>query len=144
VQQLLAAPAEFARTAGTSMQLVGETTSASATTDKAFFEFDLPDTYIPGASIQITVNAVVTGAGTLTAASTNLTVAAYTETKGVEAALIVTPAVTLPATIAADLSFTITSPGLVPGQHIAIECSLLVTSSAGANTGAINSVSYAA
>lgn len=133
-----------ARTAGASLQLAGEATSSSAVTDKAFFEFNLPDTYIAGANIPVTVNAVVTGSGTLTAPSTTMTVAAYTEINGVEAALTVSAAVAIPKTTAANLAFTVTGTGLVPGQHVAIELAMLVTSASGANTGYINSVSYSA
>lgn len=134
----------ISRIAGTSMYLVGETTSASAVTDKAFFEFTLPESYVAGSNIPVTVNAVVLGTGTLNTAATTMTVAAYTETNGVEAALTVSAAQLIPATTAADLSFTITGTNLVPGQHVAIELSMLVTSTAGANTGHLQSVSYQA
>lgn len=130
------------RTAGTSLQLLGEATSSSAKTNKALFEFNLPDTYVAGANIPVTVNAVVTGSGTLTTVSTTMAVAAYTETNGVEAALTVSAAQQIPATTAANLSFTVTGTNLVPGQHVAVELVMLVTSSSGANTGTINSVSY--
>ncbi len=133
----------IARTAGTSLQLAGETTSASAVTDTAFFEFNIPDSYIAGSNIPLTVNAVVTGAGTLTAASTTITASAYTETNGVEAALTVSAAQQF-GLVAADLIFTITGTNLIPGQHIGLQLAMLVTSSAGANTGYINSVSYQA
>jgi hypothetical protein len=133
-----------ARTAGTSLQLVGEATSASAVTDKAIFEFNLPDTYAAGANIPVTINAVVTGSGTMTAASTTMTVAAYTETNGVEAALTVSAAVQIPKTTAANLAFTITGTNLVAGQHLVVELSMLVTTSAGACTGYINSASLQA
>ena len=43
----------IARTAGTSLTLAGEATSASAKTDKAFFEFTLPETYVAGANIPV-------------------------------------------------------------------------------------------
>lgn len=128
------------RTAGTSMALVGEATSSSAKTDKALFEFNLPDTYVAGANISVTVNCAATG-GTITAASTTLTVAAYTETNGAEAALTVSAAQQIPAT-AGNLVFTITGTNLTPGQHVALELVMLVTTSAGAGTGTIYSVAY--
>lgn len=134
-----------ARTAGTSLQLVGEATSSSAKTNKAFFELDLPSTYVAGADIPVIVNAIVTGTGTLTAASTTITVAAYTETGGVETALTVSAAQQFDKT-GETLTFTITgaASGLVPGSHIAIELTVLVTSASGANTGTINSVAIQA
>jgi hypothetical protein len=133
-----------ARTPGASLQLVGETTSGDAATDKALWEFDLPGTYIPGADIPVVINAVVTGDGTLTDADTTLTVDAYTETDGVEAALTVSAAQMIAPVTASSLTFMVTGSGLQPGQHILIELTMLVTSSAGANTGAINSASFGA
>ena len=133
----------IARTAGTSLQLVGEATSASAKTDVALWEFDLPATYVAGANIPVIVNVIVTGTGTLTAASTTITVAAYTEAAGVETALTVSAAQEFDKT-GEILTFTITGTGLVPYQHIAIEITMLVTSASGANTGTINSVAFKA
>jgi hypothetical protein len=128
------------RVAGTSLVLTGEATSASAKTDKALWEINLPDSYKPGANISVAVNCLASG-GTITAASTTMTVAAYTETNGVETALAVTAAQQIPST-ATNLTFTITGTGLVPGQHLALEAVMLVTTSAGAGTGQINGVSY--
>ena len=134
----------IARTAGTSLTLVGEATSSSAKTNKALFEFNLPDSYVPGKDIAVVVNAFAAGTGTLTTLSTTMTVAAYSETNGVEAALSVSAAVLIPKTTAADLAFTITGTGLVPGQHIALELTMLITTASGANTGTINSISFQA
>jgi len=131
------------RTAGSSLVLVGEATSANAKTDKAMFEFDLPDTYVANANIPVTVNCNYSGAGTVTAASTTMTVSAYTEANGVETALTVSAAQQIPST-AADLVFTITGTGLAAGAHLVIELTMLVTSSSGANTGQVNSVAYTA
>jgi hypothetical protein len=128
------------RTAGTSFVLTGEATSSNAKTDKAIWEFDLPGSYAAGSNIAVTVNCQASG-GTITAATTTLTVAAYTEVNGVEAALTVSAAQEIPAT-ATGLVFTITGTALVPGQHLALEAVMLVTTSAGAGTGVINSVSY--
>lgn len=132
-----------ARTAGTSLALVGEATSASAKTNKAFWEFNLPSTYIAGSNIPVKINAIVTGSGTLTGASTTIAVAAYTETNGVEAALTVSAAQQFDKT-GENLTFTITGTGLTPGQHVAVEVTMLVTSASGANTGQLNSISITA
>ncbi len=129
------------RTAGTSLTLIGEATSgAAAKTDTALFEFNLPDSYVAGANIAVTVNCNTTGS-TITAASTTMTVAAYTEIAGAEAALTVSAAQQIPAT-AGNLVFTVTGTGLTPGAHVAVELTMLVTTSAGAAHGIINSVSY--
>lgn len=130
-----------ARTAGTSLTLVGEATSSNAKTDKVMWEFNLPDTYVAGSNIPVVVNANYTGSGTITGASTTLTVAAYTETAGVEAALTVSAAQQFTGT-ATNYTFTVTGTNLVPGQHVAVEVTMLVTSASGANTGQINSVAF--
>lgn len=133
----------ISRTPGTSLQLAGEATSASAKTNKVAFEFNLPDTYIAGNDIPVTVNCIVTGAGTLTTASTSMAIAAYSETNGVEAALPVSGSQLFDKT-GETLKFTITGTGLVPGQHVMLELVQVVTTSAGACTGFINSVSLQA
>ena len=131
----------ISRTAGTSMVLVGEATSgAQAKTDKALFEFDVADTYVAGANIPVTVNCNYSGT-VVTAASTTMTVAAYTEVNGVETALTVSAAQQIPAT-AGNLVFTITGTPLTPGAHVTVELVMLVKSSSGAVTGQINSVAY--
>ena len=134
----------ISRTAGSSMTLIGEATSgADNKTDKALFEFNLPDSYKAGSNIVVTVNCNTTGT-VITANSTTMTVAAYTESNaGVEAALSVSAAQQIAAT-AGDLAFTITGTGLVPGQHVAVELTMLVTTGSGAAHGIINSVRYGA
>lgn len=127
------------RTAGTSLTLDGEVTSGNAKTDKVIFEINLADSYQAGANIPVVVNCNYTGGGTITAGSTTMTVAAYTETNGVEAALTVSAAQQMAAT-AGNLTFTITGTSLVPGQHVVVELVMLVTSASGGNTGHINSV----
>jgi hypothetical protein len=128
------------RTAGTSLTLVGEVTSSSAKTDKVMFEYNMPDTYIAGNPITVTVNASVSGSGTLTGASTTMTLAAYSETNGVEAALTVSAAQPIVAA-GSDLVFTVTpSAAITAGRRIVLELTMLITSASGANTGAINSV----
>lgn len=131
----------IARTAGTSYDLIGTVTSSNAQTTKAMWETNVASTYASGTAIPIVVNANYTGSGTITAASTTLTVAAYTEVGGVETAITgITSAQQFTGT-AANYTFNIPSTaGLVPGQHIAIEVTMLVTTSSGANTGQINSV----
>lgn len=133
----------IARTAGTSLALVGEATNANAATDKCLFEFDLPDSYVAGQSIPLVVNAAITGTGTLTAASCTLTAAFYTEGNGIETPGTVSAAGTIVAA-GGDLNFTITGTALTPAQRCALELTMLVTSSAGANTGRINKVAIQA
>lgn len=133
----------IARTAGTSLQLIGEATSSNAKTDYAMWEFSLPDSYVAAANIPVTINAIVTGAGTLNAGSTTITLAAYTEVNGVETAITVSAAQAFTKT-GGDLVFTITGTGLAPSQRLVFEITMLVTTSAGACTGYINKISYQA
>ena len=133
------------RTAGTSLALVGEATSSSAKTDKAMWEFDLPDSYVAGANIPVSVNVQITGSGTLTAASCTLTVAVYTESDvGVEAAIAGITAATQIVAAGSTLVFTVPGTGLASAQRCVLELTMLITSSSGANTGQINSVAYQA
>lgn len=130
------------RTAGTSLTLVGEATSSSAKTDKVLFEIRVPDTYVApiAGTFPVTVNASVSGSGTLTVASTTITLAAYTETDGVEAALTVSAAQQIVAA-GSNLVFNVTPTSAVAaGRRIVLEITMLVTTSSGANTGTINAV----
>ncbi len=132
-----------ARTAGSSLALVGEATSSNAKTDQALFEFNLPDSYVSGANLAFDVNCETTGSGTLNAASTTMAVAALSEVNGGETPLPVSAAQEIPAT-AGDLIFTVAGAGLVPGSHVVLELAMLITSSSGANVGQVNSISYTA
>jgi len=133
----------ISRTAGTSLVLLGEATSSNAKTDKAFWEVNLPTTYVTNANIPVNVYAAILGTGTLTAASCTLTVAAYSEVNGVETALTVSSAQTIVAA-GTVYGYTITGAGLVAGNNIGIELVGLVTTSSGANTLEIGGISYVA
>jgi hypothetical protein len=131
----------IARTAGTSYALIGAATSSSGVTTKAMWETSIASTYASGTVIPIVLNGNYTGSGTVTAASTTFTVAAYTEVGGVETAISGITAAQQFTGTPANYTFNIPSTaGLVPGQHIAIEVTMLTTTSAGAATGQINSI----
>lgn len=132
------------RTAGTSLRLVGEATSASAVTDKAMWEFSLPDTYVAGAVIPVNANAAIGGTGTITAASCTLALAAYSEALGVETALTVTGGTQQIVAGGGTLSWNVAGTGLVPGSHVALELTMLITTATGANTGQVNEVWFLA
>lgn len=138
----------ISRTAGTSAVLVGEATSSSAKTDKALWEFNLPTTYVAGAAITFNIDCNYTGTGTVTAASTTILGALYTESNtGGEAAVTVTQTATQFTATATQYPFAVSAAnaaaaGLVPGMRVAFEATMLVTTSAGAATGQINSVTY--
>jgi len=134
----------ISRTAGTSLALVSETTSASAVTDKAMWEFDLPDTYVAGAAIPVVVNAAITGTGTLTAASCTVALACYSEVNGVETALTVTGGAIQIVAAGSDLTWSVAGVGRTPGERLVLETTMVVTSSSGANTGQLRRISYSA
>lgn len=140
----------ISRTAGTSLVLVGEATSSSAKTDKVMFETVLPDTYIAGAAITIAADANYTTTGTVTAASTTLNMAMYAESvAGVEAAVTVTGGAQQFTASAASYSWTVSAvnaaaASLVAGMRVVFELTMLVTTSAGAATGQLNSLSFTA
>lgn len=140
----------ISRTAGTSLVLVGEATSSNGKTDKVVFEFDLPDTYVSGSAITINADANYTGSGTVTAASTTLTMNAYTESDaGVEAAITVTGGAQQFTGTAASYSWTISAANaatanLAAGVRVVLELVMLVTTSSGALTGQLNSMSFTA
>ena len=130
-----------ARTAGTSYALIGAATSSSAVTTKAMWETNVASTYVSGATIPVVVNANYTGTGTITGASTTLTVTAYTEVGGVETAISGITAAQQFTGTATNYTFNIpTSAGLVVGQHIVVEVTMLVTTASGANTGQLNAI----
>lgn len=130
------------RTAGTSMVLTGETTSSSAKTNSAIWEFNLPSTYVAGANIPVVINTGYTGGGTVTAASTTIAAQMYSESAtGAETTITTSAAQQISGTVA-PYTFTVTGTGLVPGQHVVLQVTLLVTTSAGGATGTVNSVAY--
>jgi len=133
------------RSAGATCYLVGETTSSNAKTDKVVFDWRVPDSYVAGQAISVVVHAQYTGSGTVTGASTTVALAAYTESGGVETAI---AGITAAQQITnADGAYTFSIPGaagLVAGQEVLLEITLVITSASGANTGQINSVAAVA
>ncbi len=131
------------RSAGTSCVLQGLATSGNAKDNFALWQVNLPASYVAGANIPVIVNAGILGTGTLNAGSCTLTVQAFVEVNGVETALTVSASQTIVAT-PAPYTFTITGTGLTTYENVCIEVDGLVTSSSGANTLEINSVSFVA
>lgn len=130
----------ISRVDSTSMYLIGEAASGVAATDTGLWEFVLPDTYVAGANVPVTVNTSIAGTGTFTAASTMVKVDAYTEINGVETPLTVSAAQQFTAANT-SLVFTVTGTGLTPGAHVVIEVTMTLTDVTGPLTGHVNSVS---
>jgi len=132
------------RTAGSVFVLTGETATAGTKTDKATAQVTLLSSYNNGAAIPVVVNCNTAGSGTITAASTVLSVAAYSEINGVEAVLTVTGGSQQIPSTAGNLNYSIAGTGLVQGATITIELTATVVTSAGSANAQINSVSYTA
>ncbi len=137
----------IARTAGTSAYLTGVATAdTTPATTAMMWELDLPDTYVAASNIPVLINCVVPVATFVTAASTTMTVAAYSvSAAGVETALTVSAAQQIALTTASTLTFTITGTPLVRGSRIVLSLTALVTTTAGgASSVRVNSVGYTA
>lgn len=134
----------FSRTAGTSFVLSAEATSSSTVTNAAAVFFNLPPTYINGSNITVTVNANYTGSGTIVAASTTIAVAMYTDVNGVETQITGVTAAQEFGSTAKNYTFTVPGTGLTAGALVALQITMVVDSSSGANTGQVNQVSYTA
>lgn len=130
----------IARTAGTSLDLVGEATSGNTKTNVGFWEFNLPPDYVAGSDLALNVNCSISGSGTLTAASCVLTPTMYTEVNGTETALTISEGQQIVAA-GSTLTFRVTGDDLNPGDHLGLQLSMAIVSSSGANTGHIRSVS---
>lgn len=126
-------------TAGTSVALTGESTSASSVTDAALFEFVLPQGYVAGANVTLTINAKQAGAGTVTTKTLNANayLVAKDGTMGSDLIGVTAKAIT---TSAADYTFTIPGTGLVAGSHLLLNLTTVIATSAGAANSQVNSV----
>jgi hypothetical protein len=140
----------LSRNGGTSFAIVGAATSSSAVTTNTMWEVVLPDTYVAGSAITWTVDANYTGSGTVTAASTTLNLTADAESDaGAETALTITGGAQQFTGTAATYQWTLSAANaaaasLVAGSRLVFTVVMLVTTSAGAATGQINSVTYTA
>lgn len=129
-------------TAGTSVALTGESTSASSKTDTALLDLVLPPTYVAGQNLTVDVNCQSAGAGTITVETVNLNAYLVANAGTMGADLIGVSAQTI-TNAAADYAFTITGTGLVPGSHLLLKLVTVITTSAGAANSQINSLRVA-
>jgi hypothetical protein len=135
----------ISRTAGTSLVLSAEATSSNTKTDTVNFEFVLPDTYVAGAALPIVIDANYTGSGTVTTTSIECKVSLM----GVTGAQTVVYDSTQAGPTATATHYTFNVPvadtvNFVPGSVIQLTITMIVTTSAGALTGQINSVKFVA
>lgn len=126
-------------TAGTSIALTGESTSASTKTDDVLFDYVLPQNYIAGQNITLTANAKQAGAGTVSAKTIDALAYLLANDGTMGADIIAVAAKTL-TNANADYAWTIPGSGLVPGSHLLLRLTTVITTSAGAANAQINSV----
>lgn len=129
----------ISETAGTSIALTGESTSASSKTDAFLIDYVLPANYIAGQNITFTVNCQQAGAGTVTVETVNANAYLVANAGTMGSDLINVSAKTITAS-AADYAFTIAGAGLVPGSHLVLKVTTVITTSAGAANSQINSI----
>ena len=121
-----------ALTAGTSEALDGEAAKGNTKTDTVYFEHVLPNSYVEGQNITVTVNAALTGTGT--AGTHTLTGHAYLlANNGTMSTDLVTTAAANITAAGADMSFTIPGATLVPGARVLIGVTTAVQETGGAN-----------
>jgi hypothetical protein len=126
-------------TAGTSIGLTGESTNANSKTDVALIDYVVPSNYVAGQNLTLTVNAQSQGAGTNTVRTVNANAYAVAN-NGTQGADLINVAAKTITGAAADYVFTIVGTGLVPGSHLLLKLTTVITTSAGANNALINSV----
>lgn len=130
-------------TAGTSEVLTGEAAQGNTKTDAAIREYTVPNTYVAGQALTVTVNTGYTGSGTVGAST--IAVAAYltsvTGTQG--SSLVTTSATAISGATAANYTFNVTGTTLAPGSRLLIKVTLVTIETGGAATltGTVNSLS---
>ncbi len=128
-------------TPGTSLYLIGANASSSTVTANALWEVTLPNDYVAGRDLTLTVNAYASGGGTL-GATKSLTLTAYknTDSSGAQGSNLGPSAATL-TTAAADYPLTITGTTLSPGDRVLFKLSAIVQETAAGTLAArINSL----
>lgn len=125
-------------TPGTSLVLTGETATSGTKTDKAIAEYVLPENYVAGQDITVTVSAKQTGTATVKTIDCEAWEMASVGTAGTDLCATAVQSIT---TSNADYAFTITGTNLSPGDRVMIQLTSVSTEAAAGNTNAaINSV----
>lgn len=112
------------------LTLDGEATISETEVSVSWLQYRIPYNYLPGGTFSITVNHVLTGAGTNNGSTIDFSV--YEQTDGaVGADLVTTAAQAMQKTTYVESAFVITPTGLVPGDELNIKLSTSVIESAG-------------
>lgn len=130
----------LAITLGTSFALASESANNNTKTDVALWEYVLPPTYKSDQDITVTVNASITGAGTLSTKTAQIK-AYKTASDGTQGADIGPGSASAMTAAGADVAFTVTGTGLVAGDKLVFSLTTILTESASSGMVAnINSV----
>jgi hypothetical protein len=130
----------YAITLGTNFYLVSEAANSNTKTDDAIFEYVLPASYVKGQNLTVTVNASITGSGTLSTKTAQIK-AYRCGTGGTQGADIGPGAATEMTAAGADVTFTITGTTLNPGDKVVFLLETVLTeTAASAMTAHINSI----
>jgi hypothetical protein len=127
-------------TLGTAQRLVSEAANSNTKTDDAVVEYILPQAYIAGQGVTATVNASITGAGTLTTKTAQIK--AYRVAADGSMGADIGPGAGVAITAGgADIPFAIAGATLNPGDKLLLEIETVLTETAASNMVAnINSV----
>lgn len=133
-------------TPGTTFYLVGESCQNNTKTDKALWEYTLPDSYVAGTDVVISPNAGFSGTGTVSTKTVDVN--AYEQaadgTQGAD--LCSTAAQNLGAVgVYSDFAFVIDGDNLAPGDKLLIVVTVALTETGNANPilARLNSVNVA-
>lgn len=130
----------IAITLGTSFALASESANNNTKTDVALIEYVIPDTYIAGTNLTVTVNASITGSGTLTTKTAEIK-AYKTAADGTQGSNISATGATAMTAAGADIAYTITGTTLSPGDKVVLSLTVILTETASSGMVAnINSI----
>lgn len=127
-------------TPGTVLELISEAATSETKTDKALWEITLPQGYVAGEDITITLDCQVNGAGTSDDSTIDLS-AYLCAVDGTGTDDLVSTAAQIIATGAAEYAFVIDGATLSPGDRLLVVATMaVIESAASAITGVISSV----
>lgn len=130
-------------TPGTVLQLISEVANNNTKTDKALWEFVVPDSYVAGQDLSLIINAEINGAGTPGTKTVDAEVFEQA-TNGTGTTDICATAAQAIAANAADYTFTITGTNIAPGDVLLVVVTIVLQETAAtALTAVINSARFA-
>jgi hypothetical protein len=130
----------YAVALATSFAMASESANNNTKTDDCLFEYVLPAWYVAGQNVTVTVNASITGSGTLSTKTAQIK-AYRTASNGTQGADIGPGSASAMTAGGADVAFTITGTTLNPGDKIVLELeTVLIETASSGMVANINSV----